>query len=106
MVTVFPVLAPLRIRLKTELIDYRAMAAGVDFTGMPHAEFTVTLLNFWRRLKQKLPAWYAAARHVIAMAPSSASTERVFSQMRLMFGDRQHNLLQDLIEGGLSLPIL
>jgi len=79
------------------------MAAGVGQTSMPHAEFTATLLNFWRRLKQKLPAWYAAARRAIATAPSSASTERVFSQMRLMFGGRQHTFLQDLVEGGFML---
>ena len=38
LVTVFPVLAGVRLRLKAELVDYRAMAAGVDFSGMPHAE--------------------------------------------------------------------
>ena len=61
------------------------------------------MLNFWRRHKTTLPAWWAAAQRVLAMAPASASTERVFSQMRLMFGDRQDLALRDLVESGLML---
>ena len=50
-----------------------------------------------------VPAWALAARIVFAISPSSASCERVFALLKLMYGEQQMNTLSDAIEAGLML---
>ena len=47
--------------------------------------------------------WAHAARIVFAMSPNSASCERVFSLLNLMYGDQQVSTLADSIRAGLML---
>ena len=49
--------------------------------------FTESVLVFWRRNWRKFPTWAKAASIVFSMTPSSAGAERVFSFLKLMFGD-------------------
>ena len=43
------------------------------------------------------PQWALAARIVFAISPNSASCERVFSLLKLMFGEQQISTLADAI---------
>ena len=60
-------------------------------------------LTFWNGHEDDLPNWSKAARQVLLVQPSSASSERVFSLLRNSFGERQHSSLQDYIEASLML---
>ena len=47
--------------------------------------------------------WALAARIVFAISPNSASCERVFSLLKLMFGEQQIRTLADTIRAALML---
>ena len=47
--------------------------------------------------------WALAARIVFAISPNSATCERVFSLLKLMFGDQQMAALGDVIRAALML---
>ena len=52
----------------------------------------------------KFPAWAEAARIVFAFSPNSAAAERIFSLLKVMFGDQQMTaLVADIIETALML---
>ena len=51
------------------------------------------------------PAWAHAARVVFALSPTSASCERVFAQLKQMFGEQQIRALADYIQAALMLRI-
>ena len=53
--------------------------------------------------RAKLPFWSAAAKLILLMQPSSASSERVFSILTTAFGHLQDLALQDYIECSLML---
>ena len=69
--------------------------------------FTESVLVFWRRNWRKFPTWAKVASIVFSMTPNSAGAERVFSFLKLMFGDTRTTALltalADLIEGSLML---
>ena len=65
--------------------------------------FTESVLVFWRRNWRKFPTWAKAASIVFSMTPNSAGAERVFSFLKLMFGDTRTTALAGLIEGSLML---
>ena len=50
-----------------------------------------------------IPAWAHAARIAFALAPNSASCERVFSLLERMFGDAQTAALSDYMQAALML---
>ena len=52
---------------------------------------------------QPLVHWALAARMVFAISPNSASCERVFSLLKLMFGNEQMSTLADAICAALML---
>jgi hypothetical protein len=58
---------------------------------------TPRLVLFWRRNGHKFPTWAAAARIMFSMTPNSASAERVFSLLKVMFGDARASSLSDLV---------
>ena len=67
------------------------------------AKYTKQILEWWQTNYKEIPAWAEAARVVFAFAPSSCSTERVFSMLKTMYGDDQDSALADYIQAGLML---
>ena len=65
--------------------------------------FTNNLLDWWRVNGKSFPAWAEAARVAFAMSPNSASCERVFALLKLMFGEQQMSALADMIQVALML---
>ena len=66
--------------LKAELPAFVAAVAGVVIPSAPDiAAFSEQVLTWWRANASSVPAWASAARLVFALAPNSASCERVFS---------------------------
>jgi len=78
--------------LKVELPTYLALAQDVS------PEYDT--LSWWKGHSQDLPCWSSAARDVVLVQPSSATSERVFSAS---FGPQQDCCLQDYIESSLML---
>jgi hypothetical protein len=81
---------------------YQNLADGVCIDKDAET-YTDKILAWWRANGRDIPAWSKAARMVFAMAPSSGSVERVFSQLRLMYNDRQNRSLSEYVEAGLML---
>ena len=44
-------------------------------------------------------------KKLVLVQPSSAAAERVFSLLVTMFGEQQHNALEDMIEAALMLRV-
>ena len=59
--------------------------------------------RWWKENEAELPFWSAAAKLILLMQPSSASSERVFSILTTAFGHLQDLALQDYIECSLML---
>ena len=90
--------------LKAEVEAYRVAARSAP--AIDHRDvkaFTEAVLEFWRKSGNKMPAWRKAARIVLAIPPTSAASERVFSLLEAMFGKDQDATLSDLIQGALML---
>ena len=62
-----------------------------------------SVLEWWSINGNSFKQWACAARIVFAMSPNSASCERVFSILSLMFGDTQLGSLADMIRAALML---
>ena len=60
-------------------------------------------LQWWRENGGGFKQWALAARIVFAISPNSASCERVFSLLKLMYGDQQLSTLADAIRAALML---
>ena len=89
------------IPLKDELPAYLVRVANIP------DEFD-TLAGTWRWWKSnaaELPAWSSAVRKVVLLQPPSTAAERVFSLLVTMFGDQQHETLEDYIEAALMLRV-
>ena len=67
------------------------------------AAYTEAILAWWRKNGKSFPAWALAAQIVFAFSPNSASCERVFSLLKLMFGDQQMSALADYVRAALML---
>ena len=87
--------------LKDELPDYIAKA---NYTPDVFDDLTDTL-PWWKATAQDLPCWAAAVQKMVFVQPSSAAAERVFSMLVTMFGDQQHEALEDYLEAALMLRI-
>ena len=81
-----------------------APAASDHSEGKAHS-FTKGVLQWWATNGSKFPAWADAAQIVFAFTPNSAAAERVFSQLKAMFGDQQMQTLADIIQTALMLRI-
>ena len=77
--------------------------AGVVVDTSTMRNFTESVLIFWRRNWRKFPTWGKAASIVFSMTPNSAGAERVFSFLKLMFGDTQMKVFADYIQAALLL---
>lgn len=87
----------------SELPKYLAAAAQLTVERDDVHEFTDSVLQFWRTHASELKCWALAARIMFALAPSSASCERVFSLLDSCFGREQLRSLSDYIEASLML---
>ena len=91
-------------RLKAELPLYLTAAANAPaFDRGDVAAYTEGVLKWWRTNGSGFKQWALAARIVFAISPNSASCERVFSLVKLMYGDQQISTLADAIRAALML---
>ena len=91
-------------KLKDELPTYLTRAVGFLASATDVADFSNSVLGWWKSNDGKnLSEWSKAARIAFAMSPNSASCERVFSLLQLMFGDQQMAALADYIQAALML---
>jgi hypothetical protein len=67
-----------------------------------HVDCT-SVLNWWSSQIGTIPEWCKAARIVFAMSPNSASCERVFSLLKVMFGEARKASLSDMLQSALML---
>ena len=54
-------------------------------------------------LSKEFPTWALAMQIAGSFTPNSAAAERVFSLLKLMFGDMQKTSLADMIQAALML---
>ena len=81
--------------MKNELPRYLARAHSIADGIDP--------IRWWKENEAELPFWSAAAKLILLMQPSSASSEKVFSILTTAFGHLQDLALQDYIECSLML---
>ena len=99
-----PALVELIPHLKYELPAYLTKCAGTAFDHTDVDAFTEGVLLFWANNGKEFPMWALAMRIVGAFTPSSAAAaERVFSLLKLMWGDTQMSALSDMIQASLML---
>ena len=67
------------------------------------ADYSDAILGWWRDNSSTFPAWALAARVVFAIAPNSASCERVFALLKNLFGEEQMTALADYLQTSLML---
>ena len=99
-----PALDGVAAALKAEVQTYQVAARAAP--PMDHSsvhDFTDAVLTFWRTHGTKMPTWRKAAKIILAIPPTSAASERVFSLVEAMFGKDQDRALSDLIRGSLML---
>ena len=80
-----------------------AAATAPTFDKGSVADYTDSILSWWRANGCSFKAWALAARVVFAISPNSASCERVFSLLKRLFGEQQISSLADLIQASLML---
>ena len=90
--------------MKAQLPVYlqRARHFSVDHASVE--DFSTAVLQWWHdESDEKISAWSEAARIAFAISPNSASCERVFSLVKILFGELQLNSLADVIQSALML---
>jgi hypothetical protein len=96
-------LAARPLALKRELPAYLTKCAGTAFDHTDVAKFTKDVLLWWANNGKEFPTWALAVQIVGSLTPNSAAAERVFSMLKLMFGDMQMTALMDMIQAALML---
>lgn len=87
-----------------ELASYRAMSKDLKIGESEEiAETLSRIMPFWAANRKLLPTWCKLVRVVVAMTPSSAAAERIFSILKRSFGDDQHAALEDYRSASLML---
>jgi len=72
---------------------------GIDFSNVVKVTQCLPFITeFWDKYKTRLPKWYDFATKCMLLQPSSASVERLFSLLKLVFGDLQASSLQDKVQ--------
>ena len=89
--------------LKRELPAYISKCAGATFDHTDVDKFTKDVLLWWANNGKEFPTWALAMQIVGSFTPNSAAAERVFSLLKLMFGDLQMSALEDMIQAALML---
>lgn len=90
--------------LKREIPTYMARAQLVSFADNDVDEYCFNVLKFWKtNAVPELAEWCKAARIVFSMSPNSASCERVFSMLKVMYGERSDSVLADHMQAALMM---
>ena len=85
------------------LCFYLSKCAGTSIDHTNVDEFTKGVLLFWANHRKEFPTWALTMQIVGSFTPNSAAAERVFSMLKLMFGDTQMKALMDMIQAALML---
>lgn len=88
--------------LKKELPKFISACEEFKASG-DEANYTLDVLHFWAQQRHEIPAWAKAARIVFSLSPSSAACERVFSLLKLFFGEQREVCLADQLQTALML---
>jgi hypothetical protein len=94
---------PFVFQLKRDFPLY--LAAARDFT-CNHSdvdEFTEAVLGWWKNHGGEVGAWAIGAQIIFSLSPNSAAAERIFSQMKDMFGAKQAAALADMLQASMML---
>mmetsp|Transcript_19461 Transcript_19461/g.58791 ORF Transcript_19461/g.58791 Transcript_19461/m.58791 type:complete len:110 (-) Transcript_19461:141-470(-) len=84
--------------LKAQLPAYMSAAAHAAINVLDIKDFSDGVLDWWRANGESFPAWAEAARVAFAITPNYASCERVFSLLRVMYGEMQASALSDHLQ--------
>lgn len=91
-------------KLKLQTPSYLTAAKDIVIDRSAVETYTDSILRFWRATPSKhMSEWRKAANIVFAMTPNSASCERVFSLLNVMYGNAQDNTLADHIQASLMM---
>jgi hypothetical protein len=90
-------------RLQCDLLTYIAAANCFSIDHGDVGDFTIGILSWWKSCASEVGAWSEVARITFAMAPNSAGAERVFSLLRILFGNNQDFALYDSSRGSMVL---
>ena len=82
---------------------YLAAAAGSTCNHGDVDEFTDAVLCWWKNHRSEVGAWAIGAQIMFSLTPNSAAAERIFSQMKDMFGDKQASALADMLQAAMML---
>jgi hypothetical protein len=66
-----------------------------NLVRLHHSE---SVLKFWENSKTKYPELYEVATVFIAIPPTQATVERVFSVLGFVYSSRRYNLSQSMLE--------
>jgi hypothetical protein len=89
--------------LLKELPNFLSAAKGFTVDHKHTDAFTKAVLGWWANNGSKFPNWAKAAQIVFSFTPNSAGAERVFSLLKLCFGDARMSALADIIQASLML---
>jgi hypothetical protein len=91
------------LQLKRDLPLYLAAASGFTCNHGDVGEFTEAVLGWWKNHGAEVGAWAIGAQIIFSLTPNSAAAERIFSQMKDMFGAKQAAALADMLQAAMML---
>ena len=87
----------------SELPTYRALAVLAEpFNRGDVTEYSDGLLKWWKTNNPTISSWAKAARIVFALTITSATSERVFSLVKSMYGKGHDSALADELQGSVD----
>jgi hypothetical protein len=88
-------------RLQRDLPAYIAAASSFSIDHGDVGDFTEGILGWWKSHATEVGAWDDVALIAFAMAKKSAGAERVFSLLKILFGNNQDTAIADYIRGSM-----
>ena len=82
---------------------YLAAARGFTCNHGDVDEFTVAVLGWWKNHHAEVGAWAIGAQIIFSLTPNSAAAERIFSQIKDMFGAKQASALANMLQAAMML---
>ena len=90
-------------QLERDLHLYLAAAHGFTCDHGDVDTFTAAVLGWWKNHGTEVGAWAIGAQIIFSLTPNSAAAERIFSQMKDMFGEKRASALADLLQAAMML---